>query len=310
MRNVMTRRGGLGLLTLVLVAIVGAPAGATTLYLSEIAWAGTAAGSQDEWIELGNAGTESVDLAGWVLQIGDLSIPLGVVAEATIEVRTASVAPGAFLLLERTDDTTVADIDADFLFKGSLPNDGADVRLVDPMGRIVDELCCADLGWPGGSTSSGQPAYATMERVDPEEAGQTWRTHGGGDVRCGVDAQGNPLCGTPRAENAASMEYRATPRVTVHEPADAVADCPVIVRWSAVDPDGLAAALAIRISVRAAGEEAWTVVAEGLSNQGSYAWECQLGGTAGDVELRVEATDGDGRTGDAVVGPFAVSSEP
>jgi hypothetical protein len=36
--------------------------------ISEVAWAGTAADAQDEWIELRNLGSESVDLAGWSLQ--------------------------------------------------------------------------------------------------------------------------------------------------------------------------------------------------------------------------------------------------
>jgi VCBS repeat-containing protein len=36
--------------------------------ISEIAWAGTAADSQDEWIELRNLGTVEVDLTGWTLR--------------------------------------------------------------------------------------------------------------------------------------------------------------------------------------------------------------------------------------------------
>jgi len=36
--------------------------------ISEIAWAGTAADSRDEWIELRNLGTTAVDLTGWVMR--------------------------------------------------------------------------------------------------------------------------------------------------------------------------------------------------------------------------------------------------
>jgi hypothetical protein len=36
--------------------------------ISEVAWAGTAADAQDEWIELRNLGSEPVDLVGWSLQ--------------------------------------------------------------------------------------------------------------------------------------------------------------------------------------------------------------------------------------------------
>ena len=38
------------------------------IIISEIAWAGTAADSQDEWIELRNLGTVEVDLTGWVVR--------------------------------------------------------------------------------------------------------------------------------------------------------------------------------------------------------------------------------------------------
>jgi hypothetical protein len=36
--------------------------------ISEVAWAGSAADAEDEWIELRNLGTAPVDLAGWTLQ--------------------------------------------------------------------------------------------------------------------------------------------------------------------------------------------------------------------------------------------------
>ncbi len=36
--------------------------------ISEVAWAGTAANAQDEWIELRNLGADPVDLAGWSIQ--------------------------------------------------------------------------------------------------------------------------------------------------------------------------------------------------------------------------------------------------
>ena len=38
------------------------------IVISEIAWAGTAANSDDEWIELRNIGGEPVDVTGWVLR--------------------------------------------------------------------------------------------------------------------------------------------------------------------------------------------------------------------------------------------------
>ncbi len=54
------------------------------LVISEVAWAGTAASSNDEWIELHNQGDEAVDLVGWQLAFGDTLIPLDGVGEGKV----------------------------------------------------------------------------------------------------------------------------------------------------------------------------------------------------------------------------------
>jgi hypothetical protein len=165
---------------------LGAASGAApTVVLNEVAWGGTAAGGQDEWIELRNCTGAAVDLAGWVLTIGESRIPLSVAEESTVEVRRSTLEPNGYLLLERTDDTTVSDVVADIIYKGSLVNSGADLTLVDAVGNVIDRVVATGTGWPAGCGSEGDLPYATMERVDPAVLGDVWRRTTDRDLRTG-----------------------------------------------------------------------------------------------------------------------------
>jgi hypothetical protein len=152
--------------------------------ISEIAWAGTAASSADEWIELLNPGTAPVDLSGWVLTDGgDIRLTL-----------RGILGPGAFFLLERTDDDTVRDIPADWVYTGSLSNAGETLLLLDPAGNIVDAANRDGGPWPAGSSA---PAPASMERAAlDEDSDLAWCTNDG-IHRNGLDAAGNPINGSP-----------------------------------------------------------------------------------------------------------------
>ena len=72
--------------------------------ISEIAWMGTTASYNDEWIELYNNTGSSVDLTNWTLSATD----------GTPTITLAGTIPaGGYYLLERTDDTTVPGVAAD-----------------------------------------------------------------------------------------------------------------------------------------------------------------------------------------------------
>ena len=175
-----------------------APTGAPLLavVINEVAWAGTAAASDDEWIELYNPGSVPIDLTDWSLLADDGSpdVTLGGVIPA-----------GGFYLLERTDDNTVSDVSANKLYSGSLSNDGEVLRLKTPAGIVIDTANADGGVWPAGS---GSPNYASMERrgviADDPTA---WITNTG-QVANGHDANGNPLKGTPAQPNWA---YTVTP---------------------------------------------------------------------------------------------------
>jgi hypothetical protein len=151
--------------------------------INEVAWAGTFASSSDEWIELFNPGGVAIELDGWILSDG-----------GDIEARLRGAIPaGEYLLLERTDDTTVSDIAADVIYTGSLRNEGEILELLDPEGSVIDRANASGSSWPAGDRA----LRASMQRLGLED---TWLTFPGCDG-AGSDAGGRPIAGTPRHGN-------------------------------------------------------------------------------------------------------------
>lgn len=161
----------------------------STVEVIEIAWSGTAASWADEWIELRNPTEEEVDLTGWSLSWDDVRIPLGEAIENTVEVNSSVVGPGEVFLLERTDDETVSSVKADLIFKGSLSNSGEKLVLKDDQGNEV-QVVDATEGWPAGTSSDGEPGYASMELLNGK-----WGTHG--ELGEQKDANEDPIYGSP-----------------------------------------------------------------------------------------------------------------
>jgi hypothetical protein len=158
-----------------------------SILINEVAWAGTRASSSDEWIELYNPGLSEVSLSGWSLtDNGDILVFLA-----------GSLPAGGFFLLERTDDTTIADIASDQRYTGALRDSGETLRLIDPTGAFVDSANADGGGWPAG----GGTSKASMERVGGDDISGNWVAFNGlGGT--GHDADGNPIAGTPRQPNS------------------------------------------------------------------------------------------------------------
>lgn len=166
---------------------------------------GTTALSSDEWIELYNLSSVSVDITGWRLKSLTNSDP-----DITIGA-SKSIGPFGFFLLERKSsddnpDGTVSDISADWIYTGAL-NDGGEVlelrdkddNLQDLAGSVASGSI---LAWYGKGDKSSR---SSMERIDPAKVGDNsanWATNNGVTVN-GKDAAGNPINGTPRARNSA-----------------------------------------------------------------------------------------------------------
>ena len=180
--------------------------------INEVGWAGTAASSRDEWIELRNNTNRDIDLTGWTLRWREgeeeIIIHFGSEDDNTKEIRRTVIPARGFYLLERTDDETIRDIEADLIYTGALRNSGESLRLVDPDGNVVDtaNLDGEGEGWPAGTTgdvAEGEVPFASMERVDPTapDRPENWASNDG-VIRNGRDAAGNLINGTPKAENS------------------------------------------------------------------------------------------------------------
>lgn len=288
--------------------LVGSIAVAKTVVINEVAWAGSAASSTDEWVELYNASSESIDLVGWTLAFGDVVIHLGEVGGATREVRRVRVEPGGFFLLERTDDATVSDIQADLIYTGALSNAGAVLRLIDPNGVEVDTANVGQEGWTAGFAAAGEPAYATMERVDPtgSDVPENWCSNDG-IIRCGCDADGESLNATPGAKNSATIIAETVPVVEVLSPGEGEEVRGTLrISWTAVDPDGLPERLRIDIHLSTDGGLSWQPLVEGLANSGIFTWEPTDFSAGNAYRLKVIATDDDGHSGEGISPVFTL----
>ena len=157
------------------------PAG--SVLINEVAWAGTLASANDEWIELWNPGSRSIHLDGWILtDDNDIRIDL-----------VGGLPPGGYAILERTDEDTISNLPSTGIYHGALLDDGERLRLIDPSGKEIDVVDPGGGGWPAG----GGARRASMERLS-----DGWLTFIGGIGR-GFDAQGNALHGTPGGPNSA-----------------------------------------------------------------------------------------------------------
>lgn len=159
--------------------------------INEVAWAGHAGYASDEWIELYNPTDGAIDLSGWTLVSGDGSPSVHL---------TGVISAYGYYLLERDDDDTVSTIPADQVYAGVLNNTGETLALRDGAGIIVDSANGDGSAWPAGA---GSPDYRSMERRDPTapDADTNWCTNDGA-VCTGQDAGGDPINGTPRAQNS------------------------------------------------------------------------------------------------------------
>ncbi|MCK5248244.1 hypothetical protein KAR02_15165, partial [Candidatus Bipolaricaulota bacterium] len=209
--------------------------------ISEIAWAGTAAGVDDEWIELRNLEFVPVKLEGWFLRWRDIFatesedrawrvLPLTGKLEAYQEDAfaafesnpsfpnswwgqwTTAPSPDHFIA-EREDDETVLPEVADLVYpmedefglSTQLPDEVAVVELIGPSGCLVDT---ANIDWPhtiGWQAGSADPP-ASMERTDlfAEDGLENWHSNLG-LARAGFDAFGNLLHATPGVANSPIM---------------------------------------------------------------------------------------------------------
>ncbi len=297
----MRRKIVLGIL---IVALVGVGVYAQGIVINEVAWAGTAANTSDEWIELYNVTDQPVDLSGWTLTFGDTVIDLGEAANTIIE-------PGGYFLLERTDDDTVSDVAADLIYTGGLTNSGMVLNLLDQTETVVDTANAGvEKGWAAGSNKNGAIPYATMERIDPTgpDVPSNWASNNG-LITCGHDAAGEAINGTPRAKNSATIVWETVPTVTITAPSEEgqAVSGDFIIAWQAQDPDGDDAALQVNIYVSTDGGDTFSPLVTGLIGS-SYVWDTTEVENGDHYLLKVSVKDVDGNIGEAMSPLFSVAN--
>ena len=146
---------------------------ASTVMISEIAWAGSSLSSADEWIELANISVSTVDVGGWrITGAGtngrDIILPKGIVipASGTILISNYSMTE-ANCSLAINPDVVTSTI--------SLSNSSMLIRLLDNNGIEIDKAGNGSAPFTGFSNTQ----KATMTRINPELDGglpESWKT--------------------------------------------------------------------------------------------------------------------------------------
>ncbi|HLO14078.1 MAG TPA: lamin tail domain-containing protein [Anaerolineales bacterium] len=188
-----------------------------TVLINEVAWAGTVADPNDEWIELHNpSSTATVDLTGWVLKSSDNTpnIPL-----------TGSIGPEEFLVFAKNAGTFQPPVSYTVNNTINLSNNGEILTLIDSGGRTIDTANSDGGTWPAGI---GSPTYASMERLAYINQ---WITYGG-TIPIAHDRGSNPIKGTPGKPNWIDTTTITT--ITSDAPDPSVVNRPVTVTVSVV----------------------------------------------------------------------------
>jgi hypothetical protein len=159
--------------------------------INEVAWSGTAANSDDEWIELHNTTGSPIDITGWQLYGDDNT--LNKVGNPNITL-SGTIPANGYFLLER-NEAAVNDVTANQIYTtGDLVNTGERLYLKDKSGIQIDIANSDGGSWPAGTAAS---TYASMERVGTTSQ---WVTYGG-TVPIAHDRNGGAIKGTPGAAN-------------------------------------------------------------------------------------------------------------
>jgi len=172
------------------------------ILFNEIAWGGTDASPEDEWIEIYNAGNAPADLSRYRLGIGSglekVSIPLSgtLNAGAYFVVRSSNLA--VIIQGESLDESTLV-----------LPDTGVELALeeITESEDVVRDYIPLCVNWceKGGIGTS-------MERFRTELGADDWSNWdaNNGNFESGLDRDGNSTYGTPGARNSLNYQLSLT----------------------------------------------------------------------------------------------------
>lgn len=168
------------------------PSSLRSILINEIAWMGTASSSNDEWIELYNPGTASINITGWKITA----------AGSTFSITLAGTIPaGGYFLLEAGDNNTVSTVDANQTYPNDvlLTDTGMTLYLKTGTNQLIDSAnananaTASGKPWPKGNLET----LCSMERrgtMADSDSAMAWETS---TLKVENDANGNAICGTP-----------------------------------------------------------------------------------------------------------------
>jgi hypothetical protein len=166
---------------------------------NEIAWMGTSAEANDEWIELYNNTKENIDLTDWKLAVKD-----------KFEIELSGIIPAQGFYLLENNENAVSDIEADLIYSGNLADSGEILGLYDEFGNLVEEMDCSSEWFAGDKNLK-----ASMERINPQGClnVENWDTNLSAKVEGerkedyinGKDREENPIYGTPKNPNSVGV---------------------------------------------------------------------------------------------------------
>jgi uncharacterized repeat protein (TIGR01451 family) len=205
-----------------------------SVIINEIAWSGTVASPEDEWIELYNPSNADITITGWKIRKNSCG------ASGTDYITlNGKISKGGYFLLERgntiTDNTTISNISANQIYLASstplLLDAGETLYLCDNFNNFIDTANQQGFGsssnpWPQGS---GSPKYLSMERKDTAtETDSSWLSNNS-VTKNGLSANGKTIYGTPGKKNSTLLSPTSTPKVIpTSTPAPQIPPRPII----------------------------------------------------------------------------------
>jgi hypothetical protein len=177
--------------------------------VNEVAWMGTAANANAEWMELMNPDDSPVDLTGWHLVAGNGSPNIAL---------TGSISAHGYFLLERTNDSTVPAVTADQIYTGALTNSGTTLTLTDANGTVVDQVT-GGANWTniGGDNASKETAQRTSSGWETAAGTPRAANEGAADTSSAAE-EGSPSTTTssttpmtPASSSGGPAEYLPIP---------------------------------------------------------------------------------------------------
>lgn len=178
------------------VTLVSGAGEPSPIMITEVAWMGTQASSSDEWFELTGTDFFDVPLEGWTVVIAKTN-------GATTTINLSGEVPvNGVVLFERTDQNTVSTITGTLYAGGMANSDFEAMHLINPDGEFVQTIAGLEGEWPSGNeVSKGSMQWS--------HDGGFWFASNRSNGE--LDANGNPILGTPGSLNDAGPTTECEP---------------------------------------------------------------------------------------------------